>query len=145
MQLSKYFTLEEMVASQTAARKGIANIPTTEHFENLRHTCQMADAVREFLGHPMRVSSGYRSLKLNTAVGGSKTSAHSRGEAMDFTCHGFGTTEDVFEALRDSGIRFDQIILEYPSNPSGSWVHIGFSPEMRQQALVFDGKQYAVA
>lgn len=147
MQLSKYFTIEELISSQTAARKKIDNTPTAEHTENLRELCQLADKVREFLGHPMLVSSGYRSAKLNAAIGGSKISAHMRGEAMDFTCPGFGTTKEVFEALKKSGIDFDQLILEYPDSQGGmaSWVHLGISNTPRRQYLVFDGFNYRIA
>lgn len=147
MQLSKYFTLEEMIASQTAARKRIDNTPTSEHVQNMVELCHLADKVREYLGHPMIVSSGYRGAKLNTAIGGSKTSAHMRGEAMDFTCPGFGSVKEVFNALKSSGIAFDQLILEYPdaNNGNGSWVHLGISSTPRHQTLVFDGTQYRIA
>jgi len=142
-QLSKYFSLDEMLASQTAARKRIDNTPTAEQLENLRDTCQQADRVREFLGYPMIVTSGFRSAKLNVAIGGSKTSSHTHGYAMDFRCPGFGTPREVFDALRKSDIVFDQLILEFEDSP-GAWLHIGFGPEMRQQKLVYDG-QYRIA
>lgn len=144
MRLSKYFTLEEMIASQTATRKRIDNMPSSEHLNNLRETCQEADRVREFLGHPMIVSSGYRSQKLNAAIGGSKTSAHMRGEAMDFTCPDFGSAKEVFEAIKKSGIQYTQLILEFPNSPS-AWVHIGFGNDRRRESLVFDGHSYRVA
>lgn len=147
MILSKYFTLEEMCASQTAARKRIDNTPTAEQLENLRETCRYMDRVRELLEHPVLVSSGFRSPKLNAAVGGSKTSSHMLGYAVDFTCPGYGSVEEVFEylkqALPGSGINYDQLIHEFPDSP-GSWVHLGFGPEMRHQKLVYDG-QYRVA
>lgn len=144
MMLSKYFSLDEVLASQTAARRRIDNTPTFEHMENLKETCREADLVREFLGHPMIITSGYRSPKLNAAIGGSKTSAHCLGEALDFRCPGFGTPSEVFEALRKSDIAFDQLILEYPDSP-GAWVHIGFSEPRRWQTLVYDGQYYKVA
>lgn len=145
--LSKYFTLDEMTASQTAARKRIDNKPGPEIIENLKDTCVQADRVRELMGFPMLISSGYRSLKLNIAVGGSKTSSHLHGYAMDFRCPGFGTAREVFyflkKAMRENGIKFDQLILEYPDSPS-SWVHLGFGPEMRGEILIYNGKNYLV-
>lgn len=141
--ISKYFTIEELIASQTAARKRIDNSPTLEHLGNLKRTAMRADIVRDMLGHPMIVSSGYRCAALNVAVGGSKTSSHTQGHAIDFTCPGFGTARQVFDALKKSGIKFDQLILEYPESP-GAWVHIGFAEPMRNQHLVYDG-QYRVA
>ncbi len=140
--LSKYFTLDEMTASQTAARKRIDNKPGPEILENLKDTCVQADRVRELMGFPMLISSGYRSLKLNIAVGGSKTSSHLQGYAMDFRCRGFGTVREVFDflkkAMRENGILFDQLIYE------GNWVHLGFGPEMRGEILIYNGKSYLV-
>ena len=141
--ISKYFSLEELIASSTASRKRIDNTPTAEHLENLKETARQADRMREFLGHPVIVTSGYRSPKLNAAIGGSKTSSHMQGYAIDFRCPGFGTPAQVFAALRASGLEFDQLILEYPDSP-GAWVHAGFAPEFRHQYLVYDG-QYRIA
>lgn len=141
--ISRYFSLDELISSDTAARKHIDNHPSAEQLENLKEMAQQADRVREFLGHPMIVTSGFRSAKLNAAIGGSKTSSHMTGYAMDFRCPGFGTPREVFDALKKSGIAADQLLLEYPDHP-GSWVHIGFAPEMRHQYLIYDG-QYRVA
>lgn len=144
MMLSKYFALDEMVASQTATRRHIDNTPNADQLENLKDTCRQADVVREYLGGPMFISSGFRSPKLNAAIGGSRTSSHMRGEAMDFTCPSYGDAKEVFVALSNSGILFDQLILEYPES-KGAWVHIGFGSEMRNEKLVYDGKQYRIA
>lgn len=146
-QLSRYFSLEEMTASQMAARKRIDNTPNAEQLENLLDTCRQMDRVRELLGYPVIVSSGFRSPKLNAAVNGSKTSSHMSGYAVDFTCPGYGSVEEVFEflkkALPNAGVAYDQLIHEFPDSP-GSWCHLGFGPEMRHQKLVYDG-QYRVA
>ena len=142
--ISKYFALDEMIASQTATRRHIDNTPNADQMENLKDTCRQADAVREYLGGPMFISSGFRSPKLNAAIGGARTSSHLRGEAMDFTCPSFGTPKEVFAALKESGIQFDQLILEYPES-KGAWVHIGFGSEMRNEKLVYDGHSYRIA
>jgi zinc D-Ala-D-Ala carboxypeptidase len=145
--LSKYFTLDEMIASQTAVRKHIDNTPSAEIIENLKEACTKADRVRDLLGSQMIVTSGFRSMKLNTAVGGSKTSSHMQGNAMDFRCPDFGTPKEVFDFLkknlREKNIHFDQLILEFPNTPS-TWVHIGFGSEMRGEILVYDGKSYSL-
>lgn len=133
-----------MIASQTATRRHIDNMPNADQLENLKDTCRQADAVRAFLGGPMFISSGFRSAKLNAAIGGARTSSHMRGEALDFTCPSFGTAKEVFSALKDSGIQFDQLILEYPES-KGAWVHIGFGSEMRNEKLVYDGHSYRIA
>ena len=136
-QLSKYFTLEELTASQAAARHNLNNNPPPEALENLKFLTANMDKVREFLGHPIRVSSGYRSVAVNTAVGSkSSKSQHTQGLAMDFTCPGFGTPKQVVQAIIDSDFEYDQIIHEF-----NSWVHISFvKNKPRKQALVIDSK-----
>lgn len=130
MKLSKYFTLEEVVSSQTASRLDLDNTPPEDIKTNLALTCRLADEVRELLGKPMLVSSGYRSPAVNAAVGGAARSAHMTGYALDFISPGFGTPEDVVRAVYRSKIDFDQIIME------GTWVHLSFAPAMRREALI---------
>lgn len=137
MNISKYFSLEELTFSQEAARRGIDNTPTMEIANQLDMTANQMDKVRDLLGHPVLVSSGYRCPELNAAVRGSPTSSHMCGEAVDFTCPKFGTVREVFDAVRRSYIRFDQLIIEY-----GRWVHIGFGPQMRGQVLAYNGSGY---
>lgn len=133
-QLSPHFTLEEMTFSQTAARRGLDNRPPPEVLERLRITAARMEGVRRALGEKaIRVSSGYRSPALNKVIGGSDTSAHTLGWAVDFTCAGFGTPLEVARALAASGIPFDQLIHEFDS-----WVHISIDPRGRQQLLTID-------
>ncbi len=125
--LSRYFTLSEMTFSSTATRRGIDNTPTPEIKANLTDTAQHMDIIRTLLGNPIHVDSGYRSPALNAAVGGADKSAHMTGYAVDFICPGFGTPLQICAAIVQAGIKFDQLIQE------GTWVHISFAPEMRQQ------------
>lgn len=145
MMLSKFFSLEELIHSDVADRKNIINTPSMAVLENLKHTAKQADKVREYLGKPIIVSSGYRSPQLNAAIGGSKTSSHMQGFALDVRCPDFGTPRQMFDALQNSGIEFDQCILELPNSASGGWLHIGFAPDNRNQRLVYDGNAYRVA
>lgn len=125
------FTYEEMTVSQTAARKGIDNKPTGAALTNLAKTAGNMVAVRLLLGNkPIIVSSGYRSPALNAVVGGSDTSAHTLGFAVDFTCPGFGTPLQIAKYIEQSGLQYDQLIHEF-----NSWVHISFDPRMRRQEL----------
>ena len=134
MNLSPHFSLAEMTVSQEAARRGIDNTPPPAVVEALKKTAQGLEAVRVRLGcAPIIVSSGYRSGALNAAIGGAKYSQHMTGQAADFLCPGFGSPGEVAAALRDSGIEYDQLILEF-----GRWVHISFAPNPRRQALIID-------
>lgn len=118
MDLSPHFTLEELTFSQTAARKGINNMPPPIELDNLRHTAALLEQVRALVGGPIRVSSGYRAPALNAAVGGAKNSAHVQGLAADIIAPGLAPRQ-LAERIRDSDILFDQLIYE------GTWVHIG--------------------
>jgi len=141
--LSPHFTVQEMIRSDVALRKGIYNFPSADVLENLGVLAQKLETVRVILGRPVYVSSGYRSEELNAAIGGSKTSAHMLGLAADFECPSFGTPRDVFDKLRDykQDIGYDQLILEFP--PDG-WVHLGIrrGQVARGEALVFSGGRY---
>lgn len=134
MNISKNFTLEELTRSETALRKGLDNTPDAETVANLTELANGLEKVRELLGHPIHVNSAYRGPKVNSAVGGSKNSAHMRGWAADIVCPGFGSPREVCHAIMSSTIDFDQIILEFDA-----WTHVSFEPSMRRQALTIDG------
>lgn len=136
--ISDFFTLEELTGSEYAARHGIDNTPSDEVVAKLADTAKEMDKVRRLLGRPIFVSSGYRCLKLNRALNSKDTSQHIKGEAIDFTCPGFGTPQQVFDKVRLSCIEFDQLIVE-----CGRWVHISFSQKNRRQCLAFDGENYS--
>jgi hypothetical protein len=132
--LSPHFTLDEMIVSQTAERLGLDNYPGPDELAALTRTALGLEAVRVRLGGtPIFISSGYRSPAVNSAVGGSSNSQHQRGEAADFTAQRFGTPRAVVDALADSDVPYDQLILEF-----GRWVHISFSTSPRHHALVID-------
>ena len=128
--LSEHFTLEELTFSATAQRKQIDNKPPAEVLESMKRLAAGLEEVRAALGNkPMRINSGYRSPKLNRAVGGARLSAHMAGYAADFVCPDFGSPLKIVKALAATGIQFDKLIQE------GTWVHISFAPEARRQLL----------
>lgn len=130
MKLSQHFNLAEFTQSQTAVRKGIDNTPNSVIINNLTIVAANMETVRTLLNNlPISISSGYRSPALNKAVGGSATSAHVQGWACDFICPAFGTPVQVVDKLKNSDLKFDQIIEE------GTWVHISFDPKMRKQVM----------
>lgn len=118
-----HFRLSEFLRSDTAVRQGLDNTPKAVDLANIRNVLAPGmQRVRDSLGRPVLITSGYRSPEVNAAIGGSKSSQHSQGLAADFICPAFGTPRQVVQYLmeRSGEIRFDQLIFE------GSWVHISF-------------------
>ena len=130
MQLSKHFSLAEMSRSQTALRKGLNNTPPEALIPRLRNTAMHMERVRAICGdRAITVFSGYRSIQVNKSVGGSPTSSHCAGDAVDFKVQGRTIAETV-ALINESDLGFDQLIDEF-----NGWVHIGFGPKNRQQVL----------
>ncbi len=147
MNLTPHFTLEELTHSDYAVRYGLDNTPSTLIVSNLRRTAALLEKVRTILGHPIHVSSGYRSPQVNAGVRGASTSSHLTGNAADIRCDGFGPPTLIFNKLREyrSLLLWDQLILEYPKSQNGGWVHIAAADIPRGQVLVYDGKEYKSA
>ncbi len=136
MKLSEHFTLDEFTRSPTASRLRINNSPSADILARLSILALKMEEVREAVGRPIGITSGYRCAELNKLVGSKPTSAHVRGEACDFHVDGM-THLDVIAAIRKAGIKFDQLILEFYS-PGGGWVHIGIADTMRNQLLTIN-------
>lgn len=129
MNLTDHFTLEELVASQLAARRRLDNRPGPAELANLRRVAALLEQIRALVGGPLTVSSGYRSPAVNAAVGGARNSAHLQGLAADITAPGIAP-KALAALIRDSEIQFDQLIYE------GTWVHVGLSADSpRRQVL----------
>lgn len=137
-QLTEHFTLEEMTVSPTAKRLGLSNTPTPEHIENMRYCCEMIlEKVRAKFG-PVTINSSYRSPRVNQAVGGSKTSQHVNGQAIDFEVKGVDN-KVVADWVADN-LEFDQVILEFytKGDKNSGWVHASIKKEggNRRQRLI---------
>ena len=131
------FRYSELIHSNTAIRLGIKNIPNAKHKANLIESCtKLWQPARDILGKTMIITSGYRSPLLNSKVGGSDSSAHSVGCAIDFTSPSFGSSRAIANKLakefKAKGIKFDQIILEFPDSDN-SWVHLGYKNRKNEQ------------
>jgi zinc D-Ala-D-Ala carboxypeptidase len=130
MNLSKHFTLEEIIHSDTASKLGIDNFPNEAQTEKLITLCELVlEPIREFFGLPVHIDSGFRSKELNDAVpNSSKTSQHSLGEAADIVIPGVELVSII--SYITEVLEFDQVILE------PTWVHVSFKAgENRKQAL----------
>jgi zinc D-Ala-D-Ala carboxypeptidase len=131
-QLSTHFKLHEMLTSQTAIRYRYDEqfTPSAKIIENLKQLCtQILEPVRIEINVPIRVSSGYRCERVNTKIGGSKTSQHMSGQAADIQVLSL-STEELFQLIRSKNLPFDQLIQEF-----NSWVHVSFSATPRRQVL----------
>ena len=130
MNLSKNLTLQEMTRSEMAKRKGIDNTPTNEEIENMKILAEkIFQPIRDHFGVPIHISSGYRSKKLNKAIGGSSTSQHCKGEAIDIDMDGSDsgiTNVQIFRYIKEN-LFFDQLIWEFGNNSNPSWVHVSYN------------------
>ena len=113
MNLTEHFTLEEMLRSETATKKGIENRINAEEVNNLQKLCQkVLEPLRAHFGKPIRINSGFRCKALNDAVGGAKNSYHTKGRAVDIPF-----VPGHYAFLRDN-VKTTELINE------GSWLHI---------------------
>lgn len=158
MNLSPHFTLAELTGSETAARANINNDPPLDVVANLKRTAAGLERVRVLLNaNAIHVTSGYRSEALERVICAGAYKAwcqrkglpigkiswnqyfdakdHPKGNAADIKAPGFGPPDRVMQAIFNSEIEYDQLILEF-----GQWVHISFSDRPRKQALVIDNK-----
>ena len=93
MQLSRNFSLQELIKSDTAIRKGIDNNPNADQIEKLKALCEnILQPVRDHFGR-VKITSGFRSVELCTAIGSSARSQHAKAEAADFECVGVDNAE----------------------------------------------------
>jgi len=136
MELSRNFTLSELIKSDTAIRKGINNNPNAEQIEKLKALCEnILQPVRDHFGR-VKVTSGFRSVELCMAIGSSANSQHAKAEAADFECVGVDNAELADWIKRE--LPYDQLILEYytPGEPNSGWIHCSYTEGMpRKQFL----------
>lgn len=143
MKLSKNLSLSEFTHSNTAKRRGIDNTPKTVHLEAAKELAEhIFQPIREHFGKPIFISSGYRSDELNEAIGGSKTSQHSKGEAIDIDMdhRGGPENEEVFHYIREN-LPFDQLIWEFGTEKRPDWVHVSYHKGGYQRGQILVAKR----
>lgn len=121
--LGSFFWLSEFLRSDTATRLGIANVPDAAALQAMRSTLAPGmERVRNLLGVPVHITSGFRCQQLNRAIGSGDTSQHRQGLAADFIAPDFGTPRSIARHLQQHApdLRYDQLIFE------GAWVHVSF-------------------
>ena len=136
MKLSPHLDLSEVIRSDSAKRNGISNMPTPEHIANFKLLAEkIFEPIREHFCVPIRISSGYRSKELNAKIGGSATSQHCKGQAVDIDMDGTSlTNKQIFDYIKDN-LPFDQLIWEFGNEENCDWVHVSYVPNGRKQIL----------
>tara|TARA_R110002167_G_scaffold35394_1_gene113204 strand:- start:229 stop:684 length:456 start_codon:yes stop_codon:yes gene_type:complete len=125
--ISRHISYKEGVYSTTATRKGITNVPKQEVKRNMELIAEKVfEPLRNWVGGPIRINSFFRSSELNKAIGGSYTSQHCKGQAMDIddtSCK--KTNAEMYEWIKEN-LDFDQMIWEFGTDDNPSWVHVSY-------------------
>jgi hypothetical protein len=144
MKLSEHLELAELIRSESAKRQGISNMPTPEHIENFKLLAEKVfEPIRVNFRCPIHISSGYRSKELNKYIGGSATSQHCSGEAIDIDMDGSlqkVTNKMVFDYIKES-LEFDQLIWEFGSDSNPDWVHVSYESTGKQRKQILKAKK----
>ncbi len=139
MKLSEHLDLSEVTRSESAKRKGISNMPTEAHIANFKLLAEkIFEPIRNHFRCPIIISSGYRSKELNAAIGGSLTSQHCQGEAIDIDMDGTPngvTNRMVFDYIKDN-LDFDQLIYEFGDSNNPDWVHVSYESTGKQRKQI---------
>lgn len=124
MKLTEHFTLEELTRSSKATELGIDNCAPQPVQANLQRTAEMLERIRSTVRCPITVTSGYRCLALNAAIGSRTSSDHVQGYAADIVAPGFGTPSELARLLAPlvDVLGIGQIILEGVKGKQ--WVHV---------------------
>ena len=133
----KYFSIKELTKSETATKKGIDNTPNAAQVKNLESLINnLLDPIREQWGAAIYVTSGFRSVALNKAVGGVSNSHHLGGYAADLTVKSQAGNKALFDMIRRSKLKWTQLISEKTTAQGCGWVHISYVPNnLKNQVL----------
>ena len=144
IRLSEHFTLEEFVRSRKAQARGIKNEPPAEAVEGLKLLVQhILEPLRLAWGQPIFITSGYRSSRLNSSVGGARNSQHRLGQAADIVADLSLLNYDLGQRIIELGLPFDQLIFEdyYVEYVAGRpqhrcrWIHVSYGPRQRREVI----------
>ena len=142
--ISKHISYKEATFSQTATRKDIDNIPSPEVMERMKTIADnVFEPLRAHVGGPIKINSFYRSINLNVAIGGAKSSQHTRGEAIDIDdTFGCMSNKEMFEFIKDE-LDFDQLIWEFGDDNNPAWIHVSYvsSKNNRRRILKAEKQQ----
>jgi hypothetical protein len=124
--ISENISFKEATFSNTAKRLKIKNQPSEAHIKNMKIIAEKCfQPLREWCGHPIRINSMYRCGELCEAIGSSKNSQHTKGQAIDMSSLGEKTNGELFEWIKEN-LDFDQLIWEFGNDESPKWIHISY-------------------
>ena len=124
--ISKHISWREASHSATAEKKEIENTPNEVAVQNMKKLAKnVFEPLREWAAEPIRVNSFYRSIDLNDAIKGSRTSQHTKGQAIDIDALGDKTNADLFHYIKDN-LPFDQLIWEFGDDENPDWIHVSY-------------------
>ena len=125
--ISEHISYKEGVYSITATRLGVENIPNDEQLNNMELLAEKVfEPIREWVGGPIKVNSFFRGLKLNTAIGGAKSSQHMKGQAIDIDdTFGLATNAEMYHWIKEN-LDFDQLIWEFGDDDNPNWLHVSY-------------------
>lgn len=124
--ISKHISYKEATHSNTATRRGINNIPSDKHIVAMKALAKnVFEPVRVHFDKPIRVNSFFRSVALNKAIGGSSTSQHCKGEAIDLDVTKGFTNKQIYNYIKDN-LEYDQLIWEFGTDKEPDWVHVSY-------------------
>jgi len=128
--ISEHVSLKEGIKSRTATRLNIDNVPRDLDLINMKTIAEKVfEPLRDFVGGPISINSFYRSPKLNSAIGGSTSSQHCIGCAIDIDdTYGYKTNAQMFEYIK-CNLDYDQMIWEFGDDNNPDWVHVSYITE----------------
>ena len=132
--ISEHISYREGVYSITATRLGIDNTPEDDQLHFMEIIAEKVfEPLREWVGGPIKINSFYRCPELNKAIGGSATSQHCKGQAMDIDdTLGRATNAEMFHWIKEN-LDFDQMIWEFGDDDNPDWVHVSYVSEEKNR------------
>ena len=131
--ISENISFKEATFSKTAKSLKIKNQPSETHIKNMQIIAsKVFQPLREWCDHPIRVNSMYRSPDLCVAVGSTKTSQHTKGQALDISSLGEKTNGELFEWIKEN-LDFDQMIWEFGTDMQPNWIHVSYVSEEKNR------------
>ena len=135
--ISKHISYKEATRSITTIRLGIDNKPFEYELGNMKAVAEnIFEPLRKWVGGAIKVTSFFRSEKLNQAIGGSVSSQHCQGRAIDIDdVYGHKTNAEMFEYIKDN-LDFDTIIWEFGTDDNPAWIHVSYVSNERNRGRV---------